>query len=74
MLAASLLPFDAVGKPGEILEARKTGLIVGCGDGALALTRLQLPGGKALNFSDFFNSRREKFAIGTLLGATETAQ
>jgi methionyl-tRNA formyltransferase len=24
-----------------------------------------LPGGKALNFSDLFNSRREKFAVGT---------
>ena len=49
----------------------KDGLIVGCGEGALCLTRLQLPGGKALNFSDFFNSRREKFAVGTVLGASQ---
>jgi 16S rRNA (cytosine967-C5)-methyltransferase len=27
-----------------------------------------LPGGKALNFSDLFNSRREKFALGTSSG------
>ncbi|BCQ58281.1 hypothetical protein PBOI14_00310 [Pseudomonas sp. Boi14] len=30
--------------------------------------------GKALNFSDLFNSRREKFAIGTVLGQTADAQ
>lgn len=65
---------QAQGTPGQILAASKDGLIVGCGEGALCLTRLQLPGGKALNFSDFFNSRREKFAIGTTLGETEKAQ
>ncbi|MFQ6575362.1 methionyl-tRNA formyltransferase [Pseudomonas sp. UM16] len=58
----------ARGAPGEILEASKDGLIVACGEQALCLTRLQLPGGKALNFSDLFNSRREKFATGTVLG------
>ncbi|MCE5982002.1 methionyl-tRNA formyltransferase [Pseudomonas wadenswilerensis] len=56
------------GNPGEILSASKDGLIVACGEQALCLTRLQLPGGKALNFSDLFNSRREKFATGTVLG------
>jgi len=56
------------GNPGEILSASKDGLIVACGEQALCLTRLQLPGGKALNFSDLFNSRREKFTTGTVLG------
>jgi len=69
VLAANLA--DAQGAPGQILAASKDGLIVGCGEGALCLTRLQLPGGKALNFSDFFNSRREKFAVGTVLGAAQ---
>jgi methionyl-tRNA formyltransferase len=32
-------------------------------------TRLQLPGGKPLNFTDLYNSRRELFAIGQVLGA-----
>jgi hypothetical protein len=49
-------------------SASKDGLIVACGEQALCLTRLQLPGGKALNFSDLFNSRREKFAVGTCSG------
>ncbi|MCP3748259.1 methionyl-tRNA formyltransferase [Pseudomonas sp. SBB6] len=66
VLAASLS--TGSGNPGEILSASKDGLIVACGEQALCLTRLQLPGGKALNFSDLFNSRREKFATGTVLG------
>ncbi|RWU26938.1 methionyl-tRNA formyltransferase [Pseudomonas alkylphenolica] len=56
------------GAPGEILGASKDGLVIACGEQALCLTRLQLPGGKALNFSDLFNSRREKFAAGMVLG------
>ena len=66
VLGASLA--EGQGSPGEILAASKDGLVVACADGALCLTRLQLPGGKALSFSDLFNSRREKFALGTVLG------
>jgi len=66
VLAAKLS--TGTGAPGEILDASKDGLVVACADQALSLTRLQLPGGKALNFSDLFNSRREKFAAGKVLG------
>lgn len=66
VLAASLA--EGHDQPGEIISASKDGLVVACADQALCLTRLQLPGGKALNFSDLFNSRREKFAVGTVLG------
>lgn len=66
VLAANLS--TGQGTPGEILSASKDGLVVACGDQALSLTRLQLPGGKALSFSDLFNSRREKFAAGKVLG------
>jgi methionyl-tRNA formyltransferase len=72
VLAANLA--EGQGAPGEILGASKDGLLVACGEQALCLTRLQLPGGKALNFSDLFNSRREKFAIGTVLGQAVDAQ
>ena len=74
VLAANVPYLNHEQAPGTILGASKEGLLVSCGKGALRLTRLQLPGGKALNFSDFFNSRREKFAIGTTLGETEKAQ
>ena len=60
---------EGTGAPGEILSASKDGLIVACGAQALCLTRLQLPGGKALAFSDLYNSRREQFATGLVLGA-----
>ncbi len=66
--AASVSTGTGTGTPGEILSASKDGLVVACGEQALNLTRLQLPGGKALNFSDLFNSRREKFAVGKVLG------
>ncbi|MDH4559596.1 methionyl-tRNA formyltransferase [Pseudomonas sp. BN411] len=67
VLAAAL--GDGKGAPGQILAASKDGLTVACGEGALRLTRLQLPGGKPLNFADLFNSRREQFAVGKVLGA-----
>ncbi len=60
---------DGHGQPGSILAADKNGLRVACGTGALRLTRLQLPGGKPLNFSDLYNSRHELFVIGQVLGA-----
>lgn len=61
-------PGEGSGAPGSILAADKNGLTVACGAGALRLTRLQLPGGKALAFADLFNSRREQFAPGLVLG------
>ena len=60
-------PETGVGQPGEILECSKQGLLVACGDGALRLTRLQLPGGKPLAFADLYNARRGQFAPGQLL-------
>lgn len=66
VLAATL--GEGTGQPGQILAASKDGLTVACGEGALCLTRLQLPGGKPLNFADLFNSRREQFAVGLVLG------
>lgn len=56
------------GEPGRILDASRDGLLVGCGEGSLLLTRVQLPGGKPLAFADLFNSRREQFAAGLVLG------
>jgi methionyl-tRNA formyltransferase len=72
VLAAQIA--EGNGEPGTILGASKDGLTVACGQGALRLTRLQLPGGKPLNFTDLFNSRREKFALGTVLGQAADSQ
>ncbi|MEH6801084.1 MAG: methionyl-tRNA formyltransferase [Halopseudomonas sabulinigri] len=59
---------EGAGTPGEVLACNKEGLLIACGQGALLLTRLQLPGGKPLAFSDLYNARREQFAPGLLLG------
>src|SRR5690606_14173153 len=61
-------PGEGRGAPGTVLAADRNGLTVACGDGALRLTRLQLPGGKPLAFADLYNSRREQFALGLVLG------
>lgn len=58
---------EGQGQPGEVLACDKAGLLVACGAGALRLTRLQLPGGKPLAFSDLYNARREQFAPGLIL-------
>jgi len=55
------------GVPGSILAASREGLTVACGEGALRLTRLQLPGGRPLAFAELYNSRREQFAPGLVL-------
>ncbi|MDD0844856.1 methionyl-tRNA formyltransferase [Pseudomonas sp. Gutcm_11s] len=66
VLAAQL--GEGNGAPGTVLAADKSGLTIACGEGALRLTRLQLPGGKPLAFTDLYNSRREQFAPGLVLG------
>lgn len=59
---------EGTGIPGTVLAADRSGLTVACGEGALRLTRLQLPGGKPLTFGDLYNSRREQFSTGLVLG------
>lgn len=60
-------PAEGKGQPGQILDCSRDGLLVACGDGALRLTRLQLPGGKPLAFSDLYNARRDQFSAGMRL-------
>lgn len=55
------------GQPGEILDCSKQGLLIACGEQALRLTHLQLPGGRPLAFADLYNARRDQFAVGQLL-------
>ncbi len=57
-------------KPGTVIKADKKGIEVACGKGTLIITRLQLPGGRALSSRDILNARHELFAPGTQLGST----
>jgi len=58
---------DQQGSAGEILPSDKKSIVVGCGEGALKLTQLQLPGKKAMAATDILNSRRERFSAGQKL-------
>ncbi len=41
------------GNPGEVLSADKTGLVIGCGQGALRVTQLQREGGRRMSAQEF---------------------
>ena len=58
---------SGTGQPGQILECSPAGLLVACGQQALRLTRVQIPGGKPLSFADLYNARRDQFVVGSLL-------
>ncbi|MFL0798717.1 MAG: methionyl-tRNA formyltransferase [Cellvibrionaceae bacterium] len=54
--------------PGTILKADNTGLLIACGNGAILLTQIQIPGKKAMAVSEVLKARAERFAPGTVLG------
>jgi methionyl-tRNA formyltransferase len=43
------------GRPGQVLAADATGIVVACGEGALRLTELQKPGGRRVTAADFLH-------------------
>jgi methionyl-tRNA formyltransferase len=57
---------DTPAGPGQVLRADAGQLWVACGDGALALRRLQAPGGRRIDAAAFLQSR--KLAAGDRLG------
>ncbi|MCD6527832.1 MAG: methionyl-tRNA formyltransferase [Desulfuromonas sp.] len=56
------------GPAGSVLQADKDGVIIACGEGALRVGALQLPGKKMLDAADFL--RGKALEPGTQLGAT----
>jgi len=55
--------------PGTVISADKTGLVIACGEGALRISTLQLPGKKSLSITDILNSGKQLFVPGeTQLG------
>ncbi len=57
---------EGSGRPGEVIGASKTGLVVACGKGALRLLELQREGGKRLPAHEFLSGM--PVPVGTLLG------
>ena len=59
ILKARAAPFHGTGAPGEVLgKDENMGILIGTGEGALAVTELQYRGKKALGWKDFLNGAR----------------
>ena len=54
--------------PGCVISTDKKAIHVACGEGAIQLLHVQLPGSKAMPVSAVLNSKRDLFATGTQLG------
>jgi methionyl-tRNA formyltransferase len=63
--AAQWLDTQHTAVPGQVVAADGQGLRVATGSGLLALTQVQLAGGKAMSAGDFLNAHR---IVGTTLG------
>ena len=57
---------ESSGQPGQVLRADKSGIVVGCGAGALRILVLQLEGGRRLNAQPFLAGH--PLAVGQQLG------
>jgi len=53
---------------GTVLRADRDGILVSCGDGAMLLQTLQLPGGKPLTAEQLLNARAGLFQVGARFG------
>ncbi|MCG8613167.1 MAG: methionyl-tRNA formyltransferase [Pseudomonadales bacterium] len=53
--------------PGTIIGRDRTGIVVQCGDKALVLTRIQLPGNKAISTNDLINGGKQVLMTDTVL-------
>ena len=60
------LPAEGEGEPGEVIASGKQGLVIACGQGTVAVTQLQAPGGKAMAAADYL--RGHPIPVGTHLG------
>lgn len=58
---------DSGVKVGQIISSDKGGILIKTGKHGLLLTSVQIPGKKAMSVADVLNSRKEWFAVGTLL-------
>jgi methionyl-tRNA formyltransferase len=68
--ASSLSDSSSTDAPGTVLDASGDVITVACGEGtALNLTRVQLPGGKAMDTKALLNARRALFEGGVKLGS-----
>lgn len=59
---------DEQGEAGTVLRSDKHGVVIACGEHALAITQLQPQGKKPMSAQDFLNGRAEWVTAGTKVG------
>lgn len=58
LLMSEVVPEKSVSAaPGTVISEDKHGIQVACGKGVISISRLQLPGGKAMSVTEFLNGR-----------------
>lgn len=57
---ANIVDHSTDAKPGTILQADGNGILVSCGEGCLLLTKLQLPGSRAMSVKDLLNAPKNQ--------------
>jgi len=53
-------------RPGQVLEVDRTGMLVACGDGAVRVLQVQVPGKRRISAVEF--ARGRGVAVGDILG------
>ncbi len=69
---AEALPENSSETPGTLVSVADTSINVACSEGQLQLTRLQLPGKKALSVADLLRGRAGLFTVGETLALPES--
>ena len=57
LLASQVIDNTSQAAAGDVIHESKAGIDIAAGEGAVRITRLQMPGGKKLAASDFLNAR-----------------
>lgn len=57
-------PVSGSGQPGSLIDANKQGIRIACGEGALLIKTIQMPGGRATDAAALLNSNNHPFIAG----------
>ena len=52
---AGIVDYQGMEQPGTIVDKQKSGIVIKCGEGAIRILKLQLPGAKAMDVQSFVN-------------------
>ena len=71
LFEADIVKHNTDKSPGTIINKTRDGVVVACGQDAINIKKLQLPGAKAMSVSDFVNGGKAMLEIDTLLTSAE---